>query len=72
MPESEVHTEFWSGNLKRRTAWKTSRAQRKIILKCILKKQGIPMKTGLTGLKQEPRNRVMTLQRPKITPEFLH
>jgi len=62
MPESEMHTKFWSENLKRRTAWKTLRAHRRIILKCILKKQGISIKTGLTGLEQEPRNRVMTLR----------
>jgi len=35
-------------------------------------KQGTLMKTGLTGLEQEPRNRVMTLRGPKIAPEFLH
>jgi len=72
MPESEMHTKLWSVNLKRRTAWKTLRAHRRIILKSTLKKQGIPMKTGLTGLEQEPRNRVMTLRGPKIAPEFLH
>jgi hypothetical protein len=67
-----MHTEFWSGNLKRRTAWKTLIAHRRIILKSVLKKHGMPMKIGLTSLELEPRNRVMNLRGPKITPEFLH
>jgi len=72
MPESEMNTEFWSGNLKRRTAWKTLTTHRRVLLKSTLNKQGIPMKTGVTDLKQEPRNRVMTLRGPKIAPEFLY
>ena len=68
MPESEMHTAIWSENLKGRTAWKTSEDN----IKKYIKTHGMPMKSGLTGLEQEPRNRVMNRRGPKITPEFLH
>jgi hypothetical protein len=55
----EMHTQFWSDNLKRRDLSDDLGVDGRIILKCILEKQGVWLRNGINWLRTETSGRLL-------------